>query len=197
MCPNHEWRSVRAELTSSFRSRPADLGRALAAVKAGVPKNFWRPLEIVQKRLLTHWPGGPFGRPSFVISVVVASKGGWLWRHSISHPFSGRAIGFDQLPGLLSHALGRDETGYPALQHRESAARISTASSWRWPASPRTTSRSSCEHNRLSVRGKMKDRTVHDLSASRHRQPRVRAPVRPRRLRRGDRRDDGRRPAGD
>ncbi len=44
--------------------------------------------------------------------MVVASNGGWLWRHSILHPFRS-SIGFDRVPSLLSHALEREDSGYP------------------------------------------------------------------------------------
>jgi molecular chaperone IbpA len=47
------------------------------------------------------------------MSVVVASKGGWLWRHSSFPPLFRSTIGFDQLPSLLSHAMERPETGFP------------------------------------------------------------------------------------
>jgi hypothetical protein len=50
-------------------------------------------------------------------------------------PLFRSSIGFDQLPGLLSQALQREETRLSTLRHRETRRRISTASSWRSPAS--------------------------------------------------------------
>ena len=44
-------------------------------------------------------------------------------------PLFRSSIGFDQLPGLLSHALQREDGGYPPLTSRKSA-RTSTASCW-------------------------------------------------------------------
>jgi hypothetical protein len=57
-------------------------------------------------------------------------------------PLFRSSVGFDRLPTLLSHALERDEGGYPIYNKRR-ADKTSTASSWRSPASARTTLKSS------------------------------------------------------
>jgi hypothetical protein len=57
-------------------------------------------------------------------------------------PLFRSSVGFDRLPTLLSHALERDEGGYPTYNKRR-ADKTSTASSWRSPASARTTLKSS------------------------------------------------------
>jgi len=76
----------------AFRKRILPQGSAfvrrvsgpLGTVKAGVPKILGTLLKLA---------GGPFWEhPDSVISVVVASKGGWLWRHSISPRWSGPVL---------------------------------------------------------------------------------------------------------
>ncbi len=41
-----------------------------------------------------------------------SGKGGWLWRHLISHPFFA-TIGFDRVPSLLTNAMQRVESSFP------------------------------------------------------------------------------------
>ena len=91
-----------------------------------------------------------------MISVVVASKGGWLWRHSISHPLFRSTIGFDQLPGLLSHALERPEAGYPPYNIEkvgEDQYRIVMAVAGFGKDDVELVQ----EQNRLTIRGKLKE----------------------------------------
>jgi molecular chaperone IbpA len=127
-------------------------------------QNFSAALLNVNTALLTSWPCGPFRVPIPRLSVVVASKGEWLWRHSISllvpvdHWLRQGAPsdGFDQLPGLFSHALKRPETGYPPYNIEkvgEDQYRIVMAVA----GISKTDVEIVQEQNRLSVRGKLKE----------------------------------------
>lgn len=55
-------------------------------------------------------------------------------------PLFRSSIGFDQLPGLLSHALARPDAGYPPTTSRRSARRYRIVMG-RWRGSATTTSR--------------------------------------------------------
>ena len=111
-------------------------------------------------------------------------------------PLFRSSIGFDQVPGLLSHALQRQETGYPPYNIEkvgEDQYRIVMAVAGFGKDDVEIVQ----EQNRLTVRGKLEGSERQDLPASRHRHARLRAPLRPCRLCRGHRCDDGRGPAGD
>jgi molecular chaperone IbpA len=101
-------------------------------------------------------------------------------------PLFRSSIGFDQLPGLLSHALERPEPGYFPYNIEkcgEDQYRIVMAVAGFGKDDVELVQ----EQNRLTIRGRLKEIDRQVLSAPRHRDARFRAPFRSRRLCRGHR----------